>query len=74
MCSYKWGFKSLNMGYRYSCLLITLLITTHEPPSKPLHLQSPAAQEQLGAARLPELRREMEEPSSLLSGSPALLG
>ena len=34
MGSYKWGYKSPNMGYKYIVtLLITPLITTHEPPS-----------------------------------------
>ena len=32
MGSYKWSYKSPNIGYNYSYLLI---ITTHEPPSKP---------------------------------------
>ena len=34
---YKWGYKSPNMGSKYSypvTLLITLLITTHEPASR----------------------------------------
>ena len=30
MGSYKWGYMSPNMGFR----LITLLLTTHEPPSR----------------------------------------
>ena len=37
MDSYKWGYKSPNMGYNYGypvTLLITPLITTHEPPSR----------------------------------------
>ena len=35
MGSYNWGYKSPNMGYIYSYpTYITLLITTHEPPSK----------------------------------------
>ena len=35
MGSYKWGHKSPNMGYNMYivALPITLLITTHEPPS-----------------------------------------
>ena len=33
MGSYNWGYKFPNMGYNYSSLLITPLITTHEPPS-----------------------------------------
>ena len=34
MGSYKWGYKSPNMGYKKTVtLLISLLITTHEPPS-----------------------------------------
>ena len=32
MGSYKWGHKSPNMAYKYSCP--TPLIATHEPPSK----------------------------------------
>ena len=34
MGSYKWGSKSHNMGYKLVTLLITLLITSHEPESK----------------------------------------
>ena len=34
MGSYKWGYKSPNVGYNYSPLLITPLLTTHEPPSR----------------------------------------
>ena len=35
MGSDKWGYKSRTMGYKYIVtLLITLLITTHEPQSK----------------------------------------
>ena len=37
MGSYKWGYKSPNMGYKYSYLHVTPLITSHEPPS-PEHL------------------------------------
>ena len=33
MGSYKYGYKSPNMVHNYSYPLITLLITTHEPPS-----------------------------------------
>ena len=37
MGSYKWGYKSPNMGYNLvmtiATLLITQLITAHEPPS-----------------------------------------
>ena len=33
MGSYKWGYKSPNMGYTIVILLITPLTTTHEPPS-----------------------------------------
>ena len=34
MGSSDWGYKSPNMGYKYIViLLITLLITAHEPPS-----------------------------------------
>ena len=34
MGSYKWGYKSPNLGYiTIVTLLITPLITTHEPPS-----------------------------------------
>ena len=37
MGSYKWGYKSLNRVIIIVALLITLLITTHEPPSKGVH-------------------------------------
>ena len=31
MGNFKWSFKSLNMGYNYITLLITPLMTAHEP-------------------------------------------
>ena len=35
MGSYKWSYKSLNMAYNYIVtLLVSPLITTHEPPSR----------------------------------------
>ena len=39
MRSYKWGYKSPNLGYNYSTLLITPLISTHEPPTRGLRLR-----------------------------------
>ena len=39
--SYKWGYKSLNMVITVHILLITLLITSHEPPSRCLREQDP---------------------------------
>ena len=33
MGRYKWSYKSPNMGYNYNYVLITPLISTHEPPS-----------------------------------------
>ena len=35
MGSYKWGYKSSNMGYKYSYPNYNPFITTHEPPSIP---------------------------------------
>ena len=32
--SYKWGFKSPNMGHKYGYPTYNPLITTHEPPSR----------------------------------------
>ena len=37
MGSYKWSYKSLNMGYNYSYATYKPLITTHEPPSRERH-------------------------------------
>ena len=34
MGSHKWGYKSLIWVIRIVTLLVTLLITTHEPPSR----------------------------------------
>ena len=34
MASYKWGYKSPKMAYKYSYPTYNLRITTHEPPSK----------------------------------------
>ena len=36
MASYKWGYKSPNIFITIVTLLITPLITTHEPPSRVL--------------------------------------
>ena len=33
MGSYQWGYKSSNMGYKYSYPTYNPTITTHEPPS-----------------------------------------
>ena len=33
MASYKWGYKSPNMGYNYTYLSCNPRITPHEPPS-----------------------------------------
>ena len=41
MGSYKWSYKSPNIGYNYSYpTYLTLLITTHEPPSS-VHIPKP---------------------------------
>ena len=38
MGSYKWGYKSPNMGYKYSYPTSNpILITTHEPPNTESH-------------------------------------
>ena len=39
MGSYKWGYKSPKMGITIVTLLITPLITSYEPPSKPKPLE-----------------------------------
>ena len=33
MGSYKWSYKSPDIRFNHSYLLVTLLIPTHEPPS-----------------------------------------
>ena len=34
MGSYEWGYKSPNMGYKYSDPTYNPTVTTHEPPSR----------------------------------------
>ena len=54
MGSYKWSYKSPNMGspliwvITIVILLIILLITTHEPPSRSLLRTSSCAEKDLG--------------------------
>ena len=64
MGSYKYGYKSLNMGYT---LLIAPLKTTHEAPSKIVRLKSGSYCD-LSQGAWPRLAESMRNPNHSGSG------